>query len=74
MKVLVKAALLRSDTVNVLDSENVFDSVSVLEFVNVLEKVFDSVNVSFGGRHLSIVVPLETFQFQYVLFLYVSNV
>ena len=30
--------------------------------VNVLEYVFDYVNVSVGGRHSSIVVPLEVFK------------
>ena len=75
MTMLVKEAPLRSDIVNLLDSvngfdsanvfnfTNVFDSVNAFDFVNVFDcvNVFDYLNDSIGGRHSSIVVPLDSF-------------
>ena len=38
------------------------NKVKMFDCVNVLENVLDSVNVSVGGRHSSIVIPLDTFE------------
>lgn len=56
MKVLVKAAPLESNSVNVLGwvnvLENMFNSINAINFVN----------MSVGGMYSSIVVPLDAFK------------
>ena len=64
MNVLVKAAPLGRNAVNMLDSVNISENVKILDSVNVLENanafdcvnVFDLVNPCVGGRHSLIVV------------------
>ena len=68
MKVLVKAAPLESNSVNVLGwvnvLENMFNSINAINFVN----------MSVGGMYSSIFVPLDAFKSPNVSLWYIDNV